>query len=82
MRMLPTRRKVLSFAAAGCLAGRFDGLVTGPVHKANINAGGIAYTAGTAFYLRPHARWSHAIWHLFVIVGSLCHYVAVMRHLL
>ena len=45
-------------------------------------AGGIAYTAGTAFYLRPHARWSHAIWHLFVIVGSLCHYVAVMRHLL
>ena len=45
-------------------------------------AGGIAYTAGTAFYLRPHARWSHAIWHLFVIVGSLCHYVAVVRHLL
>ena len=45
-------------------------------------AGGIAYTAGTVFYLRPHARWSHAIWHLFVIVGSLCHYVAVMRHLL
>jgi hemolysin III len=45
-------------------------------------AGGIAYTAGTAFYLRPHARWSHAIWHLFVILGSLCHYVAVVRHLL
>ena len=45
-------------------------------------AGGIAYTAGTAFYLRPHARWSHAIWHLFVILGSVCHYVAVVRHLL
>ena len=45
-------------------------------------AGGVAYTLGTVFYLRPHARWSHAIWHLFVIVGSLCHYVAVMRHLL
>ncbi|WP_417474901.1 4-hydroxythreonine-4-phosphate dehydrogenase PdxA [Luteimonas mephitis] len=37
----------LEQAAAGCLAGRFDGLVTGPVHKANINAGGIAYTGTT-----------------------------------
>lgn len=32
---------------AGCLAGEFDGLVTGPVHKATINAGGIAYTGTT-----------------------------------
>ena len=31
----------------GCLDGRFDGLVTGPVHKASINAGGIAYTGTT-----------------------------------
>jgi hemolysin III len=45
-------------------------------------AGGIAYTVGTVFYLRPHARWSHPIWHLFVIVGSVCHYIAVMHHLL
>ena len=32
---------------SGCLSGEFDGLVTGPVHKANINAGGIAYTGTT-----------------------------------
>jgi 4-hydroxythreonine-4-phosphate dehydrogenase len=31
----------------GCLDGRFHGLVTGPVHKASINAGGIAYTGTT-----------------------------------
>ena len=31
----------------GCLAGEFAGLVTGPVHKASINAGGIAYTGTT-----------------------------------
>ena len=31
----------------GCLDGHFDGLVTGPVHKASINAGGIAYTGTT-----------------------------------
>ncbi len=33
--------------AAACLDGRLDGIVTGPVHKAAINAGGIAYTGTT-----------------------------------
>jgi 4-hydroxythreonine-4-phosphate dehydrogenase len=37
----------LHAAAEGCLRGGFDGLVTGPVHKATINAGGIAYTGTT-----------------------------------
>jgi len=34
-------------AGRGCLDGDFDGVVTGPVHKASINAGGIAYTGTT-----------------------------------
>jgi 4-hydroxythreonine-4-phosphate dehydrogenase len=37
----------LRTAAQGCLDGAFDGIVTGPVHKATINAGGIAYTGTT-----------------------------------
>ena len=37
----------LELASDACLQGRFDGLVTGPVHKAAINAGGIAYTGTT-----------------------------------
>src|SRR5690606_23484170 len=37
----------LEHAAAACVAGEFDGLVTGPVHKASINAGGIPYTGTT-----------------------------------
>ena len=41
-------------------------------------AGGVAYTLGTVFYHRPGLRYSHAIWHLFVVAGSLCHYVAVL----
>jgi len=41
-------------AADGCLRGRFEGLVTGPVHKAAINDGGIAYT-GTTELLARHA---------------------------
>ncbi len=37
----------LTRAAEACLTGTLDGLVTGPVHKAAINAGGIAYTGTT-----------------------------------
>lgn len=42
-------------------------------------AGGIAYTVGVVFYLQS-SRFSHAVWHLFCVAGSVCHYVAVMRH--
>ncbi|MEO6172626.1 MAG: 4-hydroxythreonine-4-phosphate dehydrogenase PdxA [Arenimonas sp.] len=41
-------------AAQGCIDGEFDGMVTGPVNKASINAGGIAYT-GTTELLAEHA---------------------------
>ena len=41
-------------------------------------AGGAAYTLGTVFYHRPSLRYSHAIWHLFVIAGSVCDYIAVL----
>ena len=43
-------------------------------------AGGVAYTGGTVFYHRPSLRYSHAIWHLFVLTGSTCHYIAVLAH--
>jgi len=46
----------LHAAAQGCLDGRFDGLVTGPVHKATINAGGIAYTGTTELLARQADR--------------------------
>ena len=41
-------------------------------------AGGLFYTLGTVFYHRESLPYAHAIWHLFCIAGSLCHYVAVM----
>lgn len=40
-------------------------------------AGGLFYTLGTIFYHRPSMRYSHAIWHLFVLAGSISHYAAV-----
>jgi hemolysin III len=39
--------------------------------------GGVAYTVGTFFYHRPQIRYSHAIWHGFVLLGSVAHFVAV-----
>lgn len=45
-------------------------------------AGGVAYTLGTFFYHRASIRYSHAIWHLFVIAGSTCHFVSVAQLIL
>ena len=45
-------------------------------------AGGVFYTLGTFFYHRESIRYSHAIWHLFVIGGSVCHFVAVTQQVL
>jgi hemolysin III len=43
-----------------------------------ILAGGIAYTGGLAFFAAPRLRYGHFIWHLFVIVGTTCHFFAVL----
>ena len=45
-------------------------------------AGGVFYTLGTYFYHRESIPYSHAIWHLFVIAGSVCHFVAVSAQVL
>ena len=41
-------------------------------------AGGACYTAGVGFYAWRRLRFHHAVWHLFVLGGSLCHVVAVL----
>ena len=42
-------------------------------------AGGLCYTAGTYFLIRDESRpYYHAIWHLLVIAGSACHYLAIL----
>lgn len=45
-------------------------------------AGGIAYTLGVVFYFWVSIRHHHAIWHVFVMLGSACHFFAVMFHVL
>lgn len=39
--------------------------------------GGVIYTLGVVFYLADRLPYNHAIWHLFVVGGSLCHFYAI-----
>src|SRR5690606_24077135 len=55
-RNAPAVIAALERAAAACIAGELDGLVTGPVHKAAINAGGIAYTGTTGLLAAQAGR--------------------------
>jgi hemolysin III len=41
-------------------------------------AGGLAYTGGVIFFAAKRIPYSHAIWHIFVLAGSICHYFAVL----
>jgi len=44
-----------------------------------IGAGGIAYTLGVLFYVKSNRPFFHAIWHVFVLAGTLAQYVAVSQ---
>jgi hemolysin III len=45
-------------------------------------AGGLLYSSGVIFYIWKRLPYSHVIWHLFVLAGSACHYVAIFRSVL
>ncbi len=41
-------------------------------------AGGVAYTTGVLFFVNQRLRYSHFIWHLFVLAGTSCHFLALL----
>jgi len=48
-----------------------------------LTAGGIAYTVGIIFYVMDDLnklRHAHGIWHLFVLIGSICHFISVVGY--
>lgn len=47
-----------------------------------IIAGGCFYTFGVIFYVWHKLPYNHAIWHLFVLGGSICHFFAILFHVL
>ncbi len=44
--------------------------------------GGLAYTLGVVFYVWKKLPFHHAIWHLFVLAGSACHFMAVIFYVI
>jgi len=40
-------------------------------------AGGIAYTGGVYFFVSKRRRYTHFVWHLFVLLGTVCHFFAI-----
>lgn len=59
------------------VAKRFFAVVPGEVGIMLV-AGGLSYSLGVIFYRWKRLPYHHAIWHLFVLGGSVCHYVAVL----
>ena len=47
-----------------------------------ILVGGLSYTGGVTFYLWRKLPYNHAVWHLFVLGGSVCHFLAIFRYVL
>lgn len=46
-------------------------------------AGGLAYTGGVIFYVLDKMKMlnhAHGIWHIFVLVGSLCHFISIIGY--
>ncbi len=44
--------------------------------------GGLAYTGGIYFYVSRRVPYHHAIWHVFVLAGSVCHYFAILLYVM
>lgn len=45
-------------------------------------AGGLVYTLGTIFFIWDRLPYNHAIWHLFVLGGSICHFFAIYEYVI
>ena len=45
-------------------------------------AGGATYTAGVVFYVWKRLPYSHAVWHVFVLGGSICHFLLFLVHVM
>ncbi|MDR3343060.1 MAG: hemolysin III family protein [Treponema sp.] len=60
------------------VAGWFRLVSTVPVASLVLLAsGGVAYTLGTIWYGKPNRRGTHVIWHVFVLIGAVCHWWSI-----
>lgn len=50
-----------------------------PMGLSLLIAGGLSYSFGVIFFTMDRVPYAHAVWHLFVLGGSVCHYIAVFH---
>lgn len=68
---------VMGWAAIFAIKPLFD--VIGWEGISLVLLGGVFYTVGVAFYVADRVPFNHAIWHLFVLAGSISHYFAILN---
>jgi len=54
----------------------------GPNGMAWLIAGGISYSVGAIFYVMKRMPFNHAVWHVFVLAGGVCHFLSITLHVL
>lgn len=54
----------------------------GPAGFRWLAAGGLCYSLGCVFYVTRSYRYAHAIWHAWVLAGSVCHFFAILFHVI
>lgn len=54
----------------------------GPNGMAWLVAGGISYSVGAVFYALERMPFNHAVWHVFVLGGGVCHFLGVVWYVL
>ncbi len=85
--LYPNRFEVLSLVAY-LVMGWIIVLVIDTL-KANIDpigfwlivAGGLAYSGGVVFYIKDHINYWHALWHIFVLIGSILQFLAILLYI-
>ncbi|MCB2102776.1 MAG: hemolysin III family protein, partial [Rhodobacterales bacterium] len=77
--------RILLYLVLGWLVVGWSGQVSaglGPTGTALLVAGGLTYTAGVGFYLWRRLPFNGAVWHAFVVAGSLCFFFAIAGYAL
>jgi hemolysin III len=80
-----TKLSALIYAGMGWLSVPMLGSIFSALGAAGfvwLAAGGLSYTLGIIPFLWTKLPFNHAIWHLFVLAGSVCHYVVIARFVL
>ena len=54
----------------------------GPNGMAWLLAGGVSYSVGAIFYALDRIPYNHAVWHVFVLLGGVCHFFSIIWHVL